>query len=300
MNEIYKKLESFGTVEYEVSFKDMTTFRVGGIVDVVIYPKDMIALEQILSLVKENMIPHKILGKGSNLLCSEQCFHGVIIRLDRTFNDYYFNETVCIAEAGCSIISISYAAAKSGLAGLEFASGIPGTVGGAVFMNAGAYKSSIKDILLEVLVYRDNDFSWVKAEELELNYRSSIFKNNPDWVIMAAKFQLHEADSNEIRSLMDDRQKRRLSTQPLNYPSAGSVFRNPVETSAWELITNAGFRGYQIGNAMISEKHCNFIINLGEATADDIWKIICHAKEEVLKQHEIELILEIERFNWDE
>ncbi len=294
----YHILEQYGKVEYNVSASSMTTMRVGGAVDCVVYPIDLVSLDQVINLCKQSGFPYKIIGKGSNLLFSDSVFHGVIIRLDKTFTNCYFDKTTCVVEAGCSLISVCYEAMQKGLGGLEFASGIPGTVGGAIFMNAGAYKSSMKDVVSEVLVYRDGNSIWMKSSELAFLYRSSIFTVNPDWIILAAKIQLHQESTEKIREIVDQRRERRMSTQPLNYPSAGSVFRNLDNMFAWQLIEQSGLRGKSIGGAQISEKHANFIVNKNKASAKDVMDLIELTQKTVFLKFNVRLMMEIEKFNW--
>jgi len=167
-------------------------------------------------------------------------------------------------------------------------------------MNAGAYKSCVKDILQEVLVYHDGFCDWMAAEELQLDYRTSIFSLKPDWLILAARFVLKTNDPETINALMQHRRMARIANQPLEYPSAGSVFRNFPDQPAWQLLEGVGLRSYTIGGARFSEKHCNFIINGGKAKASDIERLMQEAKRRVPEAYGIELIAEIERFNWDE
>ena len=297
-DELYRKLSRLAVVECDQPLAKMTTLHIGGNAKYVVYPDSGIALDAVISQLKKAGVDWKIIGKGSDLLCSDDPYDGAVIRLDRHFRSYYFDGEEVIAEAGASIIALSVDCAKNGLSGLEFASGIPGTVGGAVFMNAGAYRASMSDILEEVFVYRDGRLEWIKAEDCGLSYRSSIFQEHRDWVIVAAKMHLTPADSKEIFSLMDDRRERRMKSQPLDQPSCGSVFRNPEDVNAWQLIDGIGYRGKRIGGAVVSDKHCNFILNTGGATASDYLKLAEEIQEKVKEKYGIELQMEMERFNW--
>ena len=297
-DDLYKKLKRLAAVETDQPLSKMTTLRIGGIAKYVVYPDSGIALDAVISLLKKENVPWKIIGKGSDLLCSDDPYDGVIIRLDRHFRSYYFDGCQVIAEAGASIIALSVDCAKNGLSGLEFASGIPGTVGGAVFMNAGAYRASMADILDEVFVYRDGKLEWISTEECRFSYRSSIFQEHRDWIIVAAKMTLEPKNSREIFDLMDDRRQRRMKSQPLDQPSCGSVFRNPDNINAWQLIDGIGYRGKRIGGAVVSDKHCNFILNTGDATACDYLRLATEIQEKVREKYDIELQLEMERFNW--
>lgn len=193
---------------------------------------------------------------------------------------------------------LAHEAMKNSFSGLEFASGIPGTLGGAVFMNAGAYKSDISQILKEVYVLKDRSIVVMRAEELEYAYRHSIFQSHRDWIILGARLQLEKGDQKEIRDLMDSRRKRRMSSQPLDKPCAGSMFRNPKDYQAWQLIEEIGMRGTRIGGAMVSEKHANFIVNEDNARAEDVIQLVEVIQKEVRKRFGVELITEVERFNW--
>jgi UDP-N-acetylmuramate dehydrogenase len=299
MNQFTEQLETFGQVETQAKLKDMTTFRIGGNVDFVSYPKNMFALAQLISFLNKNEIPYKIIGKGSNLLCSDDDFNGVIIRLDRTMNHWYIDEHRLIVEAGSSIIALSVFAARNGLSGLEWASGIPATVGGCVFNNAGAYNVSMKDNIIKVLILENGHFRWISNEECEFAYRTSVFHQKKDWIILAAELELIKKDESEIRQMMDDRKKRRLESQPLQYPSAGSIFRNTETHQAWSLIEAAGMRGMSYGGAQVSVKHCNFIINMQDATASDVKNLIDLVTRQVESKTGVRLKTEVEMFNWN-
>ena len=298
MDKIYEQLSRFALTEKDRSLQEMTTLRIGGTVKYTVYPESVTALDSIMHYVKDLGMPYKMIGKGSDLLCADRPFDGVVIRLDRHFITSYYTENILTAQAGASIIALAVDAMKQGMSGLEFASGIPGTVGGAIYMNAGAYRSSMCDIVREVYVYREGKIEWIPAAECGFGYRSSIFQKHPDWLILAVRMELTPKDSNEIRELMDDRRKRRWASQPLEYPSCGSVFRNPENRNAWELIDGIGYRGMQKGGAKVSEKHCNFIVNTGGAKADDYLCLIEEIQEKVLENYGIELITEVEKFNW--
>lgn len=297
---LVEKLQAYADVECDVLLKNHTTFRVGGKCKYFIYPKDELCLLRIIEILKEEQIIYKLLGKGSNMLCSDDFFDGAIICLDRYFTDFYFtSDGECLVQAGCSIILLAHEAMKASLTGLEFASGIPGTVGGAIFMNAGAYKSDISQILKEVYVLKGQDIVAMKTSELAYSYRHSLFQQHPDWIIIGCCLQLAKGNQKEIRDIMDARRKRRMETQPLNKPCAGSVFRNPENHQAWKLIDDIGYRGKCLGGAMVSEKHSNFIVNENYASAEDIVKLIEEIQRKVKERYEIELITEVEKFNWN-
>lgn len=213
--------------------------------------------------------------------------------------DFYFEQDgTLVAQAGCSIILLAHEAMKVSFRGLEFASGIPGTLGGALYMNAGAYRSSISDILQRVFVLKEDSCMWMDVEELDYAYRHSRFQKECEWIILGGKLKLEQGDQKEIRDLMDSRRKRRMSTQPLNKPCAGSMFRNPDSVQAWELIEKIGYRGKRIGGAMVSDKHANFIVNEENASAKEIATLVEEIQQKVKEQFGVELRTEVERFNW--
>jgi UDP-N-acetylmuramate dehydrogenase len=204
------------------------------------------------------------------------------------------------AECGVSIIALAMISAKEGLSGLEFASGIPGLIGGAIFMNAGAYKKSMANVISEVLVYKDKEVVWLKSEELDFAYRHSIFMENRDWLILAVRLKLTQSQPEKIQSLIMKRKAKRMETQPYDAYSAGSVFKNPEHTNSWQLIDKAGLRGYRINDAHVSIKHPNFIINADRASAKDIYSLINYVRDEVKALCDVTLKVEIELVNFDE
>lgn len=297
MKQLQQILSQIATVEVEKPLAELTTLHIGGPADYVIYPENMVALDAVITILRHAGVPFKIFGNGSNLLCSDDPFHGAVIRLKK-FNNFSFIDNCVLAEAGCSIIALSYKAMEKGLSGLEFASGIPGTVGGATFMNAGAYRSDLSHVLRSVFVYRQGRFEWIDASECGFGYRTSVFQSHPDWVIIATRMVLEKQEPNEIHELMDSRRERRMASQPLNMPSAGSVFRNPETVQAWKLVDGIGYRGKKCGDAMVSEKHSNFIVNAGSAKASDFLQLVEEIQEKVHQQYQIDLHMEVEKFNW--
>ncbi len=291
-------LKEYADVETDRSFSTMTTLRIGGTARYVLYPKTCTSFDAMLNYLSENGIPYKMIGKGSDILCSDEYYDGAVIRLDRHFNHSYFENEYLTAEAGSSIIALAVAAMNHSLSGLEFASGIPGTLGGALFMNAGAYRSSMSEIITEVLVYRDRTFSWIPNADCCFGYRESIFQKHPDWIIVAARMKLVPSKEQAIHDLMENRRQRRMESQPLDLPSCGSVFRNPEGMNAWQLIDGIGYRGKRVGDACVSEKHCNFIVNLDKATAKDYMTLVNEIIDRVREQYGVELQTEMEKFNW--
>lgn len=298
MNEWISHLNEYCDVLENEPLALHTTYKVGGKARYFVYPKNEIALMRLLKETKENQIKTKIIGKGSNLLVSDDDYDGMVICLDRYFNEVIFEKNKVSVYAGQSIIYLAHEAMKRGLSGLEFASGIPGTVGGACFMNAGAYKSEMKDVVEAVWVLKEGNCVWMSVEECEFSYRNSIFKRNPDWVILAVRFHLTPKDPLEIKELMDSRRQRRMASQPLDKPSAGSVFKNPEDMPAWKYIEESGLRGKCINGAKVSEKHANFIVNEGEAKAQDIYDLIELIQKSVYEKFNVFLKAEVECFNW--
>ncbi|MGN1389237.1 MAG: UDP-N-acetylmuramate dehydrogenase [Bulleidia sp.] len=297
METMLEQLKKVAAVETDVPLSSMTTLRIGGKAKYVAYPDDSVSLDSLIRIIRKNHLPFKLIGKGSNLLCSDRDYDGVIIRLEK-FNDFYIVDTSIVAQAGCSIIAVAYAAMKAGLSGLEFASGIPGSVGGVTFMNAGAYRSSMSDVIDSVFVYRDGKFEWVPNGQCGFGYRTSVFQSHPDWIVIAIRLNMVKGDPDEIRALMDSRRERRMASQPLDRPSAGSVFRNPDDVPAWKLIEGIGYRGHRIGDAQVSEKHVNFIVNDGHARAEDFLALTEEIQKLVKEKYGISLHMEVEKFNW--
>ncbi len=297
---ILERLQAYAEVFVNEPMKKHTTYHIGGNVDYYIMPANSTALMCIIDILKEEQIPYHVMGRGSNVLFGDQPFHGAIINLDKTFNDFYFEPNgILVAQAGCSVINLAVEAMKHSLTGLEFASGIPGSIGGALYMNAGAYKSNMSEIVLDVCVLKNDQICWMDGAQLEFAYRHSIFQMHKDWTILAGRFQLQSRPKAEIRDLMDSRRERRISSQPLDRPCAGSVFRNPEEMPAWKLIDDLGLRGYQIGGAQVSEKHSNFIINANnQATAKDVHALITEITVRAKETYGIDLITEVEHLNW--
>ncbi len=297
MNDI-ERLKQYAEIEENVALKTLTTLKIGGIAKYVCYPYNQLGLSLLLRYLKVNNIDYKFLGKGSNVLCGDNFFDGAIIKLDRHMNSFYVEENgEVIVEAGCSIISLAYEMAKMGLSGLEFASGIPATIGGTIFMNAGAYKHDMSEIVQSVLIFDNNDYRWLSKEELGFSYRKSVFQKRKDYIIVAAKIKLVKKNAEEIKTLIQERRDRRVSSQPLNLPSAGSVFRNNETKQAWQYIDELKLRGFKIGGATISTKHANFIVNEKNATAKDFIGLVNLVKDLVKENYQEELHTEVEYFN---
>ena len=275
------------------------TFKIGGPAQLFVMPENEQQLCSAVALCKEQAVRYYLLGNGSNILFADEGFSGVVIDVSALDAEIAVEDTVLTAGAGVRLAALCKAALKHGLSGLEFAYGIPGTVGGAVYMNAGAYKDNMANHLVDVCVLKDNTICWMKKDELDYAYRHSIFQSHKDWTILVGRFQLEKGNQNDIRDLMDARRERRMSAQPLNKPCAGSVFRNPEEIPAWKLIEDLGLRGHKVGGAKVSEKHCNFIVNDDlTATAQDVRDLIHEIKVKAKKEYDIDMVTEVEQLYW--
>jgi len=283
-----------GEIKENVDMKKYTTYKAGGPAKLMVFPKDIDELINLLKYIKNNNIKYKVLGNGSNVIFSDNLYDGIIIKLDK-FDNLEINNTTIKVGAGYSLTKLSLKCARLGLAGLEFAAGIPGTIGGAVFMNAGAYKSDMGYIVKEVKVLTpDLEIKTLSNKEMDFHYRTSFIQKNPGYICLEAIIELQKGDRDLILEVISDRKRRRIETQPLEFPSAGSVFRNPEGDFAGRIIEEIGYKGKRIGDAKVSDKHANFIINVGKAKGDDIKKLILEIKEEVLKKYGIELKVEQE------
>ena len=281
-------------LEYKrnANLKRYNTYRINTTCDYLIFPNDKFELLKLLKFINENKLKHIILGNGSNIIFANEHYDGIVIKLDN-LNELVRKRNVITVGAGYSLIKLAMETAVMGLSGLEFAGGIPGCVGASVAMNAGAYNNSMSEIVETVEVITNNyEFKKISAKELDFKYRDSFFKHHKDFIIVSCKLRLKPTKKEEIIELIKSRRKKRKETQPLDYPSAGSVFRNPEGMHSGALIENCGLKGYQIGGAKVSEKHANFIINNNNATGEDIIKLIEYIKEKVKEKYDIELILE--------
>ena len=271
-----------------------TTFRVGGPADIYVLPQ-INQVKEVLQLCSTFDIPICIKGNGSNLLVGDKGIRGVVLELGKNATDISVAGTHITAEAGAILGAVAKKALEQSLTGLESAAGIPGTVGGAVVMNAGAYGWEMKDSLVKVTVLtRELEVKELTSEELELSYRHSNVLDN-GYVVLKAEFALTPGNQEEIQAAMEDYRQRRQDKQPLNYPSAGSTFKRPEGNFAGKLIQDAGLRGFQVGGAQVSEKHCGFVVNKENATAADIMSLISQVQEKVRDQFGVTLEPEVKR-----
>lgn len=270
-----------------------TTFRIGGPADFYLCPHSTKEVQQTVQICKEGNLPYFILGNGSNLLVSDKGYRGAIIRLWKNFSDISVKDCCITAKAGALLSKVAAEALEEGLTGMEFASGIPGTIGGAVFMNAGAYGGEMKDIIKEVKVLDDQgEIRVLSNEEMKLGYRTSIVKEK-GYTVLSAVLQLKKGEVSVIRETMEDLKNRRTSKQPLDMPSAGSTFKRPEGYFAGKLIMDSGLRGFSVGGAQVSEKHCGFVVNKGGATAEDVTALIREVQRRVKEKFGVELETEV-------
>lgn len=271
-----------------------TTFKIGGPADCLIFPASMEETEKVLALVNEYQLPLTILGNGSNVLVQDKGIRGVVVKFARPMAKIRHEGTRIIAGAGALLKDVSEAAAQSSLTGLEFACGIPGSIGGAIFMNAGAYDGEMKNVADTVrTVDRAGNIHTYSRDELDLGYRHSRFQDNGE-AIVEVELSLEPGDSKAIRAKMDDFTQRRESKQPLEMPSAGSTFKRPKGYFAGTLIQETGLKGLQVGGAQVSTKHAGFVVNAtGNATAADVRGLIHEVQQRVYEKHGVMLHPEV-------
>lgn len=269
------------------------TFRVGGTADYYVTPHSEKEIQDVVALCKEFEVPYYIIGNGSNLLVGDKGYRGVILQICREMSQIQVEDRIVSVQAGALLSKVGNAALEAGLTGFEFAAGIPGTIGGAVVMNAGAYGGEMKDILQDVTVLtRDGEVKVLNLEELELGYRTSVIPKM-QYVVLSARFGLQKGDKESIRATMKQLKEQRVTKQPLEYPSAGSTFKRPEGYFAGKLIQDAGLRGFQVGGAQISEKHCGFVINKEQATASDIIELMKQVSQKVWELYGVRLEPEV-------
>lgn len=273
-----------------------TTFRVGGTADVLVRPASISEIEKIIQWCCEHAIPYYIVGNGSNLLVGDEGIRGVVIQIGNDFSEVEVgdDETIWV-QAGCMLSKVANVAMEHSLAGLEFASGIPGTIGGAVMMNAGAYGGEMKDIIECVtLLTPEGDIQILPQDQMEFGYRESIVSKQ-NYIVLEVKLRLQKGDANVIMAKMKELNEARREKQPLEFPSAGSTFKRPEGYFAGKLIMEAGLAGYRVGDAQVSEKHCGFVINRGKATAREILTLMNDVINRVEEKYQVILEPEIRK-----
>ena len=275
--------------------KNHTTFKIGGPAQYYVTPESVTQIQEVVSLCRNMNIPLHVIGNGSNILVGDDGVDGVVLALFNTFSDYEIKDNVITAQAGMSLIKLAVIALREGLTGLEFASGIPGSVGGAVYMNAGAYDGQMKDVVTSVTVLDEaGNIRILGRDELDMGYRTSaVAKNN--MIVLQVVIELKSGDKEQIKARMNQLSELRKQKQPLEYPSAGSTFKRPEGYFAGKLIADAGLKGYSIGGAAVSEKHAGFVVNMGGATAKDVVELTDYIKKRIMEQFGVTLELEVKR-----
>lgn len=286
-------------IEDEPMYKH-TTYKVGGPARIYLMVKDIDGLVKAIKYCSRHRVKYMVIGRGSNLLFSDREYDGVIISLNECFDKISVNGSIIKAQAGVSMIKLSYQAAKYGLSGFEFMGGIPGSIGGGIYMNAGAYKYDIASVVKSVtLLNEKHEVVTYSNEQMQFSYRHSICQDNRKLIVLEVEFELNAKSPEEIKQVLDKRKEKRMATQPWNMPSAGSVFRNPKEQAAWQYIDDCGLRGYEIGGAQVSPKHSNFIVNNGYASAKDIYDLIMLVQKKVYEKFGVQLKREVGLINWE-
>ncbi len=292
---LYTRLKALNIPCSEIlSMSNHTSMQVGGIASVVAFVRNA---EELINAIKEarnQYIKYVVIGNGSNVVFSEKGFDGLVI-ITNNMKSFSVEDNIIKADCGASISKLAIAAQKAELTGLEFAYGIPGTVGGGLFMNAGAFGGNVSDVVVSSICYdtKKDVIRKIDLDEHEFNYRESIYSKNPHLIILAVMMELKKGKMADIISAMNQNVRARKEKQPLEFPSAGSVFKRPVGHYAGALIENCGLKGYRIGGAEVSEKHAGFIINRGDATADDVMALVEHIKATVSENYGVELECEI-------
>ena len=299
VKEDLEKLDVGEMIEDEPMYKH-TTYKVGGPARIYLKVKDVDSLIKTIKYCGKHRVKYLVIGRGSNLLFSDREYEGLIISLNECFNEIKVNGSTMIAQAGVPMISLSYQAAKIGLSGFEFMGGIPGSIGGGIYMNAGAYKYDLASVVKTVtLLNEKHEVVTFNNEQMDFSYRHSICQDNRKLIVLEVTFELTAKSPDEIKAVVDKRKERRMSSQPWNMPSAGSVFRNPQDKPAWQYIDECGLRGYEIGGAQVSPKHSNFIVNNGYASAKDIYDLIMLVQEKVNEKFGVKLRREVGLINWE-
>lgn len=298
MNETLKLC---GDIKEHADLKCLNTYRIAGKARLLLSPYSINDLINTIKILRENNVKYFILGNGSNIILNDREYDGAIIRLNNLNGiKIHKDMQMAYAEAGAMLPKLSLESINESLTGLEFAAGIPGTVGGSIYGNAGAYNSCILDYVSSVTVLDEKlELKVLEHEDIQYSYRTSMFKEEKKYIIVAAKFYLKSGDKENSLETIEDRRVRRLSSQPLEYPSAGSVFRNPDGDYAGRIIEACNLKGYKIGGAEVSEKHANFIINKNNATGKDIYNLINYVHDTIKEKTNVDLVIEQEFIDWE-
>ena len=289
---------TFNKIEAEKNalLSNHSTFKIGGECALAVFPKSREELTLAVKTLKAHGIRYRVIGKGSNILFSDSGYDGALVFTGKMRGVRLLDDGTVYADAGATLKSVANFALKNSLSGLEFAHGIPGSVGGAVYMNAGAYGGEVSGALRYSDYYnaKTGEINRMDNSEHGFSYRHSIFANNRDFIVLGACFELKPGDGDEIKSLMDENAIKRRQKQPLRYPNAGSTFKRPPNAFAAQMIDECGLKGLTVGGAQVSEKHAGFIVNKGGATANDVLSLIDEVKRRVAEKYGVELELEIE------
>lgn len=286
------ELEKISLIKKDEDLTNYNTYRLNSMCSVMVFPSSMDELISVINVIKKYKSKWFVIGNGSNIILPSY-YDGVIIKLNN-FNKCFITNDEVYVESGYMINKLAMELVEKGYSGFEWATGIPGTIGGSVYNNAGAYNSAISDVLISCNVFDGENVIEFSNNELCFEYRDSLFKKNKNLVILSCRFKIIKGDKSELKKLVFERTNKRIETQDLEHPSCGSVFRNPPNTAAGKLIDDLGLKGYSIGGAKVSLKHANFIINDKDATSEDIIKLIDKVKTDVKNNYDINLVLEQE------
>lgn len=303
MQTFITKLQTYikeGDILFKEPMSGHTSFRVGGPADYFVQPASREEIREAIMAAKEEKVPFFVIGNGSNLLVSDRGWRGMILQVGKNYQEITVDDNIITARSGATLARVAKEALDHSLTGMEFAAGIPGSVGGAVAMNAGAYDGEIRNILLDAEVMTsEGEFITIPAADLDLSYRHScVFEK--DYLVLSARFLLAPGDPGQIRSRMDELARARKEKQPLEYPSAGSTFKRPKGYFAGKLIQDAGLKGYTVGGAQVSEKHSGFVINRGGATAEEIAFLIAQVQKKVEQQFGVRMEPEVRFVGFEE
>ena len=287
-----EELNKVCKVKTDIDLKNYNTLKLESTALGMINPKNIRELVKALEILKKHKTKHFIIGNGSNIILPK-FYNGIVIKLDK-LNKYEIHEDYVYAESGVMINKLAMELVDKGYSGLDFATGIPGTIGGCIYGNAGCYKCSISDSLIDATIYNGKDIITLTNKDFMFDYRYSVLKNHKDYIILSANFKIEKANIEELKELVLERTKKRVETQDLKNPSNGSMFKNPEGFAAGKLIDDLGLKGYSVKDASVSTKHANFIINKGNATQDDILELVDFIKDKVKKEYDIDLKMEQE------
>jgi UDP-N-acetylmuramate dehydrogenase len=287
-----KELSNICEIEENFDLKKFNTYKLNSVCDYFAKPKNAQELKELIKYVIDNNIKYFVLGNGSNIILPIH-YDGVVI-YTRGLNNYKIHDEYVYAESGCMINALAIKVTDMGYSGLDFATGIPGTIGGSIYMNAGCFGSDISNILISAEVFDGKNVIELSNEELKYGYRTSMLKTHKDYIVLSCKLKIEKGNREELKALVTERTNKRIQSQDLSHPSAGSVFRNPEGMSAGKLIDDLGLKGYSVNDAMVSYKHANFIINNNDANQEDVINLINEIKSKVKEEYNVDLILEQE------